>query len=178
MSDPKQIAQCRSLADHKELLEAGGYLAPMFKTPTQLGYWLKELDEQFDQCYQQAHLEGHSMPLVIELWGRFNEQLDPVKYEFRYRYDPTEDSLQLFSLYCRHDRNHLTYDFAYHTHLPSPEDVYNRFAIAASLNKHQELFKRLHHEFRRDRDPANDHSEEETKMSKGPPPPMKLRFRR
>ncbi|HVU97739.1 MAG TPA: hypothetical protein VHE34_21090 [Puia sp.] len=151
------LADHTTLDQHIALLQDKGYLEANFKTATQVGYWLKELQEQFDQSYQQAHLAGEATRFIATISGRFNADLDLLHCSFRYRYDPQSDALSLTSLYTKLYQFKRPYYLDKQMDLPSAQDVYDRLAVALAKKEHEPLFCQLRQEFQREKDPANDY---------------------
>jgi hypothetical protein len=148
-----------TLEQHKQLLQDRGYLDPHFLTATQVGYWLQQFQQQFDQSFQQAHLGDQPERFMMDLWGKFNNYLDKIHYTLRYKYDPALEHLRLFSLHAALGKFSKTFYFDDQQDLPSAQTVYELLAMPQTLKEHQPLFTRLAQEFRLDRDPENDYKE-------------------
>jgi len=174
-----------TLEQHIDLLSERGYLDANFKTPTQMGYWLKEFQEQFDQAYLQAHLSQKAVRFITEINGRFNSQLDTVHFNFRYLYDPEPNELRLTSLYARLYEFKKPYYFHRELDLPAAQEVYDTLAKAVALKGDQPRNKHLRYEFNRDKNIDNDYQAPNPgdKQRINPwdikdVPPLKLKIRR
>ncbi len=149
-----------TLDEHIELLTAKGYLAENFKTAAQLGYWLREFGEQFDQCSKEAMMEQGESRFMMPITGTFNNGLHSVRFVFRYKYDYNADDLTLVSLHTQLGRATKTYYITDPEKLVRPEDVYECLNRPAALDNNARLYIKLWYEFRNQRNPDNDHKEE------------------
>lgn len=142
--------------DHVELLSEKGYLDPNFKTPTQLGYWLREFQEAFDDCFRIAWMEQGDANFMMPLSGKFNNNLVTVNFHFRYKYDYPQDKLTLISLLAESAGRRKTYYITDPEELVQPQEVYECLSKPDLEKDNIPLFIRLYFEFQRDRNPEND----------------------
>ena len=143
-----------------ELLYEKRYLDPDVKPAHEVGFWIRDFRQTFEQYYVQAQLDDSPAKFQIDLFGKFNAQLQRVNFTFRYRYDPANDSLTMFSLHAHLGRIAKTYYLKADTDLVSAQDVYQCLNGPIELKNNVPLHIDLYLGFRRDRDPANDHQED------------------
>ena len=146
--------------DHVALLTEKGYLAENFKPAAQLGYWLREFEEQFDQTMLEAMAEMGESHFTMPITGNFNNGLQRVRFDFRYKYDYRSEKLSLLSLHARMGRTSKTYYITDPAFLVRPQEVYELLNRPEELGNNVGLWVKLWHEFQRDRNPENDHKEE------------------
>lgn len=168
-----------------ELLQEKGYLDTNFKTPTQMGYWIREFEEQFNQCREEAHLSGSLARFSIDLSGKFNDHLDTIHFTFRYSYNPDAEALRLTSLHARLYQFSRPFYFGAPGDLPSAQEVYDRLAKAVALKNNEPMYKELQKQFDRDRNVDNDYAPPDPKDKSRArkfdiqdPPPFRLKIRR
>jgi hypothetical protein len=145
-----------TVAQHIELLHEKGYLSPEFQNPAQQGSWIREFEQQADQCAQQAHVNGEVGRFSVDLNGKFNNQLETVRFTLRYSYKPDTEMLRLDSLHARLHQFNRPFYFGQATDLPIAQEVYDRLAKAVALSDNQPLYKHLVREFNRDKNVDND----------------------
>src|ERR1700722_6835267 len=68
------------LDDHERLLADKGYLEGHFKASYKMGYWIRELREQYDQALYQAAESGKTEQFTVTAYGNFNESLETIKF--------------------------------------------------------------------------------------------------
>lgn len=149
-----------SFDEQADLLTEKGYLTGSVKSSNQVGYWLREFEEEFDRCCMTAHMEDGPVKFMMPLNGKFNDQLQNVRFEFRYEYDPRQEKLSLLSLYANLGRFRKTYEFKTDAELPSAQEVYQTLNIPIAQKDNLSLYVKLFYDFQRDRNPENDHKEE------------------
>jgi hypothetical protein len=145
-----------TVSQHIELLHEKGYLSPDFQSPAQLGSWIREFEQQVDQCIQQAHVAGEVTRFSVDLNGKFNNHLETVRFNLRYSYHPDTEILILNSLHARLYHFSRPFYLPHATDLPAAQEVYDRLAKAVALSDNRPLFNHLVHEFNRDKNIDND----------------------
>jgi hypothetical protein len=155
----------RTFDDQVTLLTEKGYLESNFKTPAQLGEWLREFRQAVDNAISQAELNGGSCDFMIPLHGKFNEGLDTVTFNFQYRYDLQTEALTLLALRTHMNKGDVKYAHAKHrktfrlknpADLVLPAEVYARLSAPDELTENLPLWARLYRDFQRDKNPEND----------------------
>ncbi len=161
------------LDKHYDLLANKGYFSEHFKTATQLGYWLREFEDQYRQAVDLSVTEGGPRRFVIESSGQFNHHLDRVNFRFHYQYDPSQDHISLQSIRASMGKVSERYLFKKPIAFPEAQEVYD-VLLHKSVNKQKyDLYKRLQREFHLQRDPLNDHKAEKKSIAK---PPAQRKF--
>jgi hypothetical protein len=155
----------RTFDDHVALLTEKGYLESNFKTPAQLGEWLREFRQAVEYAIIQAPLNGGSSDFMMPLHGKFNEGLDTVTFNFQYRYTLETDELTLLSLRSHMNKGDLIYAHAKHrktyrlknpAELVLPAEVHALLSGPDELTDKLPLWARLYRDFERDKNPDND----------------------
>jgi len=154
----------RTIDDHVALLTEKGYLESNFKTPAQLGEWLREFRQAVDDAITQAEMNGGSASFMIPLHGKFNEGLDRVTFNFQYRYDLETEALTLVALRSHMNKGDIQYAHAKHrktfrvtdpADLILPAAVYERLSAPDELTDNLSLWARLYRDFEREKNPDN-----------------------
>ena len=155
----------RSFDDHVTLLTEKGYLESNFKTPAQLGEWLREFRQALDHAITQAGLNGGSSDFMIPLHGKFNEGLDTVTFNFQYRYHIETEALTLVALRTYMNKGDVNYAHAKHrktfrinnpADLVPPAEVHTRLSAPDELTDNLPLWARLYRDFEREKNQDND----------------------
>jgi hypothetical protein len=150
-----------TLDEHIELLTVKGYFAENFKTAAQLGYWLREFGEQFDQCLKEAMMERGESRFMMPITGTFNNGLHSVRFIFRYKYDYNAGDLSLVSLHTQLGQATKTYYITDPEKLVRPEEVYECLNRPIAAENNIRLYIKLWHEFQHQRNPDNDNKLED-----------------
>lgn len=145
-----------TFSEQEELLFEKGYLHSSFMTASQLGEWLKEFREQYQQCYDRAIFENTPRRFSVQIRGKFNDQLDEVIFLFRYQFDPNSNALILEALQADLGRTRKSYSLEYSHLLPSAPKVYQILKRPDQLKRNKYLWQRLRKEFFFQRNPDND----------------------
>jgi hypothetical protein len=155
----------RTFDQHIALLTEKGYLESNFKTPAQLGEWLREFRQAIDYANIQADLNDGSSNFIIPLHGKFNEGLDTVTFNFQYQYTLENENLTLVALRTHMNKGDIDYAHAKHrktyrlrnpADLILPAEVHALLSGPDKLSDNLSLFARLYREFERDKNPEND----------------------
>ncbi len=145
-----------TLKDHIQLVDDRGYLSENFLSGDKVQSWKDKLTEHFEQVSREAILGDTIGKFSIDVFGRFNE-IDLVKLNFRFSYNPDTDVLKLNSLYSSMGRYRKPYYFNQSVDLPNANDVYERlFDIAKEHNNVSTLIQ-SYHDFTKLKNPANDY---------------------
>lgn len=148
-----------TLKQHIELLTERGYLAENFKAATKVGYWLRELAQQYEDIRNAAIVDDQERRFQISIGGKFNQDLESVNFLFRYRYTPLTDTLTLASIHARLGRAAHVFDLAADRDLPPAEAVYRYLRDPRGKENDTRMYIRLYFEFQKHRDPGNDYTE-------------------
>ena len=151
-----------TLDENIELLVVKGYLDGNFKTSVQAGYWLREFQEQYDQCRASAVIAQQSGEFTIATYGQFEHGLQPVSFYFRYKFEPAEEKLTLLALYARFGKFKKSYRLRTPADLPLAADVHQTLSKADALNGNLGTYIGLYFQFQRDKNPDNDFDPENT----------------
>ncbi len=147
--------------DQLDLLFEKGYLSENFKTGTKVGYWLKEFTEEYERNRADALIDGQERRFTMSIAGKFNGDLETVHFLFRYKYNPATDTLSLSSVQGRLGKEHEVFYLSKEGDLPTPDAIYQYLRNPESKENDVTMFIRLHLKYLKDRDPANDHKEEQ-----------------
>ena len=145
-----------TIRDQEELLFEKGYLHPSFMTASQLGEWLKEFREQYQQCYDTAIFEDTPCRFSVQIRGKFNEQLDEVIFQLRYQFDPSSNALILEALQADLGKTRKNYRLEHSLLLPPAQKVYEILKRPDLRKRNKYLWQRLRKEFFFQRNPEND----------------------
>lgn len=134
-----------TLDDHITLLGDKGYLGPEFKPGGTIGYWVRQLEEQFEEARFNAIGEGKVKGFFISATGEFNERLDRAQFTFFYKYDPSDNTLSMSSLIVRlGKKTPMRFELSDSGKLPTAIDAYNSVNLKATLPKKPDtLLERL-----------------------------------
>jgi hypothetical protein len=143
---------------HIELLQDRGYLDPNFKAGDKVGAWIQGFQQLFDMIKGMAVTDGKNMPLTTDLWGSFNEDLEKVRFMFKYNYDPHLDSLTLLSVRATLHKETIPVFLDQSADLPLADAFYQCLRNPESEKQDRQMYLRLIYQFFKHRDPDNDYT--------------------
>ena len=154
-----------TIEDQINLLTEKGYLESNFKTPGQLGEWIREFRAALDHAREQASINDGASTFVMTLYGKFNEGLDTVAFQLHYVYGLENDELHLFGIRAHINKGDLQYADAkirrsYQIDDPSdlkpPIEIYQRLTVFDKEENDLSFYVRLYRSQQKERDRDND----------------------
>ena len=155
-----------SLEDHEQLLADKGYLEDHFKASYKMGYWLRELREQYDQARYQAAESGKTEQFTVTAYGNFNDTLETIKFEFKYVYNPQKDILALKRVQASMGTASKPHFLHRSGDLPHASKIFQSLSKHAVINMQYDLYNTLQRKFQREKDPLNDYDPTDDKKFK------------
>jgi hypothetical protein len=144
-----------TLAEQETLLAETGYLESHMGG-TNLGDWLQKLRAKFEECRFDATVSGKKKTFSMPAVGKFNQDLEEVRFLLHYQYDPKNETLFLRTVETSLGHTRWTYFLNGRKMPPTPADAYEKLRQHEGPRRNEILLARIQREIDRQNDPAND----------------------
>jgi hypothetical protein len=138
-----------SFDDLETELSEKGYLGGEFKVDYQVGHWLRELHESYNQSQYQAITSGYPSKFSTDMKGKFNSQLDILSFRFHFEYDPGKDALNLNIVSARNGKIGKVYILSQRQALPSASAIYTVLTKRAGKRQDSNRFREMKREIQK-----------------------------